>query len=71
MRSAKADPPQGFHQDYARESRSSYHQEASSDGHVESTDLRFLLYLTLGFGVIEIIMIYGKYDFLNVNFLLN
>lgn len=40
----------------------------SSEGHVESSDLKLLLYLTLGFGLVEVIMIYGKYDFLNVQY---
>lgn len=52
---------------YPRESQNSdNYYETSQEGHTESPDLKFLLYLTLGFGLIEIIMIYGKYDFLNV-----
>lgn len=35
--------------------------------HVESEELRNIFCLILGFGFIEIIMIYGKSDFLNVN----
>ena len=37
------------------------------EGHIKSEELTFLLYLTLAFGFIEIIIIYGKYDFLNVS----
>lgn len=36
------------------------------DGSDSNEDLRWVLYLTLIFGAIEIIIIYGKYDFLNV-----
>ena len=32
----------------------------------EAQWLKYLLYITLGFGFIEIIMSYDKYDFLNV-----
>ena len=39
--------------------------------HVESDELKYIFYLTLAFGFIEIIMIYGKSDFLNVNHHLN
>lgn len=35
--------------------------------HVESNELKYIFYLTLVFGFVEIIMIYGKYDFLNVH----
>lgn len=38
----------------------------STDGHIESEELKFMLYCTLAFGLLEIIMIYGKPDFLNV-----
>lgn len=32
----------------------------------DSDELRYLLYFSIIFGVIEVIVIYGKYDFLNV-----
>jgi hypothetical protein len=32
----------------------------------DSEELRFILYFSIVFGVIEIIIIYAKYDFLNV-----
>lgn len=38
------------------------------DGSDSNEDLRWVLYLTLVFGAIEVIIIYGKYDFLNVLF---
>lgn len=37
--------------------------------HMESEELKILLYLTLIYGFVEVIMIYDKYDFLNVNIL--
>ncbi len=36
------------------------------DGSDSNEDLRWVLYLTIIFGAIEVIIIYGKYDFLNV-----
>ena len=39
------------------------------DGSDSNEDLRWVLYLTMIFGAIEVIIIYGKYDFLNVFFL--
>lgn len=41
------------------------------DGSDSNEDLRWVLYLTLIFGAIEIIIIYGKYDFLNVFIVIN
>ena len=38
------------------------------DGSDSNEDLKWVLYLTMIFGAIEIIIIYGKYDFLNVHF---
>lgn len=32
----------------------------------ENEELRYILYLSIIFGVIEVIIIYAKYDFLNV-----
>ena len=40
------------------------------EGSENNEDLRWVLYLTLIFGAIEVIIIYGKYDFLNVSFLI-
>ncbi len=39
------------------------------DGSDSNDDLRWVLYLTMIYGAIEVIVIYGKYDFLNVAFL--
>ncbi len=36
------------------------------EGSDSNEDLRWVLYLTIIFGAIEVIIIYGKYDFLNV-----
>lgn len=33
----------------------------------ENEELRYILYLSIAFGIIEVIIIYAKYDFLNVN----
>lgn len=36
----------------------------------DNDELRYLLYFSIIFGVIEVIVIYGKYDFLNVRMML-
>jgi hypothetical protein len=41
---------------------------SDGDGSDSNEDLRWVLYLTLIFLAIEVIIIYGKYDFLNVSF---
>lgn len=40
------------------------------DGSESNEDLRWVFYLTVIFGAMEIIIIYGKYDFLNVRLFL-
>jgi hypothetical protein len=32
----------------------------------DNEELRYILYLSIAFGIIELIIIYAKYDFLNV-----
>jgi len=43
-----------------------YGRESGVENGEEHEDLKWILYLSLAFAAIEIIVIYGKYDFLNV-----
>jgi hypothetical protein len=36
------------------------------EGEAENEELKYILYFSIAFGIIEIIIIYAKYDFLNV-----
>ena len=54
-----------IHTDY-HDNPINYHENPTPRS-PENEELKILLYLSLAFGFIELIMIYDKYDFLNVS----
>jgi hypothetical protein len=59
--------PFGIRNNMAVSRRSqSYGRESGVESGEEHEDLKWILYLSVAFAAIEIIVIYGKYDFLNV-----
>lgn len=59
----------GYGEAYSRSPGYGYESnvyQSEGDYSESNEDLRWVLYLTLIFGAMEVIIIYGKYDFLNV-----